>query len=115
MPACLALLPHTVISPLNANRFTVHQGFGHRPMGPGQHPGHRGPGNLHPLGHLFLGHLQEVGQAHGLQLVHRNHYLLQRSEGNAPGLKKRHPRLSFHPPALFRSTHIFFLTVMLYF
>jgi hypothetical protein len=72
----LAMLSHPVIAPLNADRLAVDQGIGHRPMGPGQHPGHRGPGNLHSLGHLFLGHFQEVGQAHGLQFVHRDHYLL---------------------------------------
>jgi hypothetical protein len=115
LPAVLTRLSYAVIAPLNTNRLAVHQGVGHRPMGPGQHPGHGWPGNLQPLGHLFLGHFQEVGQAHGLQLVHRDHYLLQGPQGNAPRLKKSHSRLGFHPPALFGSAHFFTSPVMFYF
>ncbi len=111
----LARLSDAVIAPLNTNRLAVDQGLGHRPMGLGQHPGHGGPGNLQPLGHLFLGHFQKVGQAHGLQLVHRDHYLLQGPQGNAPGLKKSYARLGFHPTALFGSAHFFTSSVMLYF
>jgi hypothetical protein len=83
-------------------------------MGPGQHPGHRGPGNLHPLGHFFLSHLQKIGQAHGLQFVHGNYYLLKGSEGNSPGLKKSHPWLNFYPPAFFGSAHFVYLNLTLY-
>jgi hypothetical protein len=83
-------------------------------MGPGQHPGHRRPGNLHPLGYFFLGHLQKIGQAHGLQFIYGNDYLLEGSEGNASGLKESDPWFNFYPPALFRSAHFVYLNLILY-
>ena len=99
-------MPQAVIPALDANGLAVRQGFGHGPVGPGQHPGDRGAGDLHLLGHFLLGQLQVIGQTHGLELVHGNRRLFQGSQGNPPGFEEGHPRFGFHPTALFGSTHV---------
>jgi hypothetical protein len=94
-----------VISPFNPNGLAVHQGVGNGLVGPSQHAGDRGPGNLELFGRLFVDHAEIIGQSQGLQFIHGDDVVFQDSQRYSLGFKKGHPRFPLYKTAFFWSGH----------